>query len=39
MTSSGADAVVFFARYSRWNFLIMFCPFHEINEHATLLKA
>jgi hypothetical protein len=23
----------------RWNFLIMFCPSHEINEYATLLKA
>jgi hypothetical protein len=38
MTSSGADAVVFIARYPGWDFLIMFCPSHEINEYATLLK-
>jgi hypothetical protein len=39
MTSGGADVVVFIARYSGWNFLIMFYPPHEINEQAILLKA
>jgi hypothetical protein len=30
---------LFIARYSGWNFLVMFCPSHEINVYATLLMA